>query len=481
MNGFNERGHDIAVSSSCLKTDATADRQNCRLKAIWYLTLSTGNGRIIFSDEKSAINACQLFKGLYYHCHYERSTNFPTLKIIYYLANNSGKAFINFDTPQQAQNAVEKMDMEPLITLARERYTGTSSVLYQSIPEDYDEEDVRDQFRCCTGVSNVQVLRGRRNQRFVKPNTAEDDIKSIFSSYKSFQPDTITCNSSIINGKMEVYVEFLDLEDLKQAIKELDGRMGLIGCGKMRLSERIQPKSKVDAKKKKENEYIVKFQRLNRSCDKYDLIKILKENQLYDNVKNVIIFRQKLDEKKSTSIFGNSISTSVEQDMGLSHLRSMFRSAQDLFHSVPDCQISSSTPDGTVTAVVLFKDPLDVLTAIQTFDNEELELFLHTSKLRLIPSISHEIFINAALTQVIPDKIEQAIQRMRERFKRVFIKAIPSKNTDKAATMKIIIDGDDIQQITRAKIEFDNLTKGLEYKFENDAEKVSHFVSEKEY
>jgi hypothetical protein len=85
------------------------------------------------------------------------------------------------------------------------------------------------------------------------------------------------------------------------------------------------------------------------------------------------------------------------------------------------------------------------------------------------------------LTQVIPDKIEQAIQRMRERFKRVFIKAIPSKNTDKAASMKIIIDGDDIQQITMAKIEFDNLTKGLEYKFENDAEKVSHFISEEEY
>jgi hypothetical protein len=151
----------------------------------------------------------------------------------------------------------------------------------------------------------------------------------------------------------------------------------------------------------------------------------------------------------------------------------MFFNGKDLFHSLPDCQISSSTPDGIVTALVLFKDPVDVTTAIETYDNQEIELLLRITKLRLIPSISHEIFINAALTQAIPEKIQQAIQRIRENFKRVYIKAIPSNKTEKAATMKIFINGDDIQQVTMAKIEFDNLMKGMEYKFENDLEKVT--------
>jgi RNA recognition motif-containing protein len=475
LNGFIEQGREIIVNSSCLKTEVTAGKQNCRLKAIWYLTHSTGNGRIIFSQEKNALDAYQLFKRLYYQCHYERSTNFPTLKIIYYLGENRGTAFINFESLEHAQNAVIRMNDVPRITLARDKFNRAGSVLFQNVPKDFDEEDVRNYFQGCSGLVNVQVLRGRRGQRFQKPDSTEDDIKSIFDQYTSFQPDTITINSNIINGKLEAYVEFLNITDLKQAIDDIDGETGLIGCGKVRLSERIQQK-KDNSKKKKENEYIIKFQHLDRSCDKYDLIKILKEHQLYDNVKNVTIFRQKLEDITSTMM---ETSASVEQDIGLIRLRSMFLDGKDLFHSVPDCQISSSTPDGTVTALVLFKDPVDVITAIQTYDNQEIELLLRTTKLRLIPSISHEIFINAALTKAISEKIQQTIQHIREHFKRVYIKAIPSNKTEKAATMKIFINGDDIQQITMAKIEFDNLMKGMEYKFENDLEKVTRIVISK--
>jgi hypothetical protein len=471
LNGYIEQSREIVVNGSYLKTEATIGKQYCRLKAIWYLTQSTGNAMISFSQEKSALDACQSFKNLHYQCHYERSTNLPTLKVIYYLGVNNGKAFINFESSQQANSAVLRMNSPLSIKIARDKNNRGNSVLFQSCPRDFDEEDVCTYFQDCTGVVSVQVLRGRKNQRFEKPDSAEDDIRSIFISYKSFQNDTITFNPKITNGRLEAYVEFLDINDLKEAIEDMNGKTGLIGCGKVRLSERIQPKRN-DTKKKKEDEYVIKFHHLNASVDKYDLIQILKENQLYDNVKNVIVFRQKLDNNKFT-IPGAGDSMLKKQEADLDILRSTFINRQDLFSSIPNCQISSSTPNGTVTALVLFNDPVDVLTAIQAYDDKKIQLFLGTSKLRLIPSMTHEIFINAALTKAIPEKIQQTIQRIRERFKRVYIKAVPSKKTDKAATMKIFIDGDDVREITMAKIEFDNLMKGIEYKFKDDLEKVS--------
>lgn len=471
MNGYIEESRELVVNGSYLKTDATIGRQNCRLKAIWYLTRSTGNGLISFSEEQSAIDGYRVFKRLDYQCHYERSTNVPTLKVIYYLNDHIGRAYVNFETTEQAMRAILKMNSPETVKSAHDKYNRAAGIVFQNFPKDFDEEDVRAHFQDCKGIVDVQVVRGRRGQLFQIPQSAEDDITSIFSRYKSFQVDTITINSKIINGKLEAYVEFLDKNELQEAIEDLDGEMGVLGYGKVRLSERILQK-KTDTRKKKENEYVIRFHSLNLSYDKYDLIKILKENRLYKDVKNVIVFRQKLEKETSSYPWSRDI-TSQDQETGLVNLRSMFVDTEDLFHSIPDCQISSTTPNGTVTALVLFNDPADVLTAVQTYDNRQIELSTRTSKLRLIPSMTYEIFINAALTKVISEKIEQVIQCIRERFKRVYIKSISSKKNEKAVTTKIFIDGDDIEQVTMAKIEFDNLMKGMEYKFEDDSEKVS--------
>ncbi|CAF3303029.1 unnamed protein product [Rotaria sp. Silwood2] len=468
LNGYIEQGREITVSDSCLKTEATTGKQNCRLKAIWYLTQSTGSGRITFRQEKSALDVYDLFKRLPLKCSYERSTDAPTMKVIYYLSENNGKAFINFGTLKQAQDAVRLVN-NPLITLAQSTRNSTGSVLFQGFSKDFDEEDIRNNFQACSGIVDVQVLRGGKWKIIRKPDSAADDIKSIFNRYKSFQRDSIIFDDKISNGKLIAFVEFLDITELKQAIEEMSGKTGIIGCSKVRLSERIQQKRE-ERKKKKEDEYVIKLQNLDRSWDKHDLIKILKENQLYDDVKNVTIFRQKLENKTSTTMKTNA--TSEEEDIGLVGLRSMFLSTKGLFHSVPDCQIPSCTPDGTVTALVLFDDPTDITTAIQTYDNQVIQLFKGSSKVRLIPSMAHEVFINAALVKAIPDKIELATQYVREKYKRLYIKAFSSEKREKATTMKIIIDGDDIEQIIMAKVTLDNLMKGMEYSFEADPEKT---------
>ncbi|CAF5226708.1 unnamed protein product, partial [Rotaria magnacalcarata] len=93
------------------------------------------------------------------------------------------------------------------------------------------------------------------------------------------------------------------------------------------------------------------------------------ESQLYDDVKNVIIYHEKLENRNPTTK-KTDVALKEEEEIGLFGLCSMFLSTKDLFRSISDCQIPSSTPDGTVTAFVLFNDPIDITTAIKNYDNQ---------------------------------------------------------------------------------------------------------------
>lgn len=464
----------IAATGSYLKTDAFIGKQTYRLKAIWYLTAGKGTAMIGFNQVQSAIDACQIFKRLNYQCHYERSTDLPTLKVVFYIAQSRRKAFVHFPTYDQAIEFVAKIGNPLEVRLAHNQFARPGSVLCQGFTCEFDEEDIRDHFREHSTIIDVQVLRGTPAQRFEKPDSADEELRQIFSRYKSFQSDSITFNSKIVNGRLEAYIEFLDRDDLQQAIADLNGQLGLIGNGKIRLSERILPRRE-STKKTKENEYVIRFHSLDKTHDRYDLMKIIKDNQLHDHVKYVTVFRQKLDR---TNMSNEDVKEfyKEEQQTGLECLRQMFDEEKDLFNSTPDCQIVSCFPNGTVTAIVQFSDPVDVLTATQTFSNRRIEMFLVASKLRLIPTITHEIFINSALTKVMTDKIQQSIEFIREKFKRVFIRELTPKNTDKTTSnRKILIDSDDLEQVTMAKIQFDNLLKGFEYKFFDQPEKVKSY------
>ncbi|CAF3418160.1 unnamed protein product [Rotaria socialis] len=404
LNGYIEQGREIVVTDS----------------SIWYLTKSTGNGRIIFEKDNSARDAHKLFRRLGYECRYEHLTNLPKLKVTYYLLESNRKAFVNFQSSDDAQNVCGQIHRPETFKIIKNKQNHRASLLLEGFSKDDDDEDLRSRFEDCDGFVGVQVLRGRKEQIFARPASAEEDIKAMFNPYTSFQRDTISFNRKIFNGKVEAFVEFLESAELKQAVEEMNGKKDIIGRGKVRLSESVQQRSD-EIKTKKENEYVVYFQHLDLSLDKYDLIKILKENQLYDDVKNAVVYRQKMKNENSTAAMTNKADSDVE--FALASLRSMFLSTAGLFRSIPDYQISSHTPDGTVTALILFNDPIDVTTVIQTYDNQVIRLFKNSSKLHLLPPIAHEIFINVAVRKAIPNKIQEAIQYVREKF---YVKTVNS-------------------------------------------------------
>ncbi|CAF2256364.1 unnamed protein product [Rotaria magnacalcarata] len=236
----------------------------------------------------------------------------------------------------------------------------------------------------------------------------------MFNRYTSFQRDTITFNPKVFNGKLEASVEFLDITELTQTIEEMNGKTDFISCGK-----------------KKEDEYIIQLQRLHKSLDKYHLINILKESQLYDDVKNVIIYHEKLENRNPTTK-KTDVALKEEEEIGLFGLCSMFLSTKDLFRSISDCQIPSSTPDGTVTAFVLFNDPIDITTAIKNYDNQTRIIFDRVGT-KLLQQILNEtgtyIWWNYSSSFVRIYRSDQASEETRKRIDEYIRDTLNSRNS----------------------------------------------------
>ncbi|CAF3026015.1 unnamed protein product, partial [Rotaria sp. Silwood2] len=145
---------EISIGVTCHESDAFVGSQNTYLKAVWYMTPSTGNGRIVFTNEKSANDACDLFsKKLHCRCVYQGPTHLPRIKIIYYRGSNTkkGEAIVKFQTYEEAKFAVKQMTNTQLGTAKIICAIGKDSkdaplIQVKGLPPNADEEDVRKHF-----------------------------------------------------------------------------------------------------------------------------------------------------------------------------------------------------------------------------------------------------------------------------------------------------------------------------------------------
>ncbi|CAF1022027.1 unnamed protein product [Rotaria magnacalcarata] len=467
LNGRIEHGYEIVVTRSFVRNPTNKSKQNCFLKAICYLTPSTGNGRILFNNEKSARDACNQLENLNYLCRYQYLRSLPTVKVTYCFIESNRKAFIYFKLRVDAHNAQSRIHFPETSKIIENRQNPGVSLLLEGLSRSDDEEDISSRFQDCEGFTGARILRGIKGQLFQKPTSAEHDIKKMFRHYTSFQQDVVSINPKVSTGRLEASVQFSDRNELERAVLEMNGKIELIGCGKVRLSEQNHNHS--DASITKEDKHVLIFERLDLSFDKYDLIKILKENKLYNDVKNVEIYRQSFIGKSSRTEKHRGQSNA---DTALENLHSIFESKPEIFRSKPQFQTPVCAPDGTLTTMIVFKDPVDIATAIYHYDNRRIRLLRGSSRLRLVPSIRYQILINNHLSEVIPNKIEEAIQYTREKYRRIQVRVESFKKEERSAAMKIIIQGDDVHQITMAKIAFHTSMKGVEYKFKNDTNRI---------
>ena len=332
-----------------LKSDALIGKQDFSLRAVWYLTPSLKNGKIIFTDENDALTAYRLFTGSFYQCRYERSDDLPKLEVTYY-RGLTNRAEIKFQTAKQVQEAVKHMQHTMLgskkINCARGQDSKDNPfVKVTNLPGDTDEEDIRDHFKSCAGISEVVVIRKPNSTKFNTEN-AKNEIMKMFKNYQMLEENSIQIKN-FPQEKTVVYAIFSDGEKLQSAIQDMNGKTDIIGSGKVRL------KGYVNKKKTKGTEYVIHFQNLDSSVDKYDLIRILKEKHLYNYAKNILVRREKWKNNATTQI----------SDFGLAALRKKFDEYKD-FRSAPTYHLRQPTSDGIVVAYIFFDDPADVVTSI---------------------------------------------------------------------------------------------------------------------
>jgi RNA recognition motif-containing protein len=97
-------GKEIKVNPSHIRTSIHASRQNCKLKAYWFMTESECNGRVEFSQPEAAVRANEFFKERKYHSRIQLNTINPTIKCTWPLVPHTSKATVYFQTAEQAQD-----------------------------------------------------------------------------------------------------------------------------------------------------------------------------------------------------------------------------------------------------------------------------------------------------------------------------------------------------------------------------------------
>jgi RNA recognition motif-containing protein len=340
-----------------------------------------------------------------------------------------------------------------------------SAICIQNVPQNLDEDDLKDLF---TGCTNVALIQGPKGVTLPKPPGVEDDLRGLFNMYPSFQRESVIINPPQKSGHLEAYVEFLDEREMQMAITEMSGKSNLIGPGKLRLSTVKQQQAPKTFKNRKNEtkkcDFVVKLFKLPPDVDEEVLIQDLNQHQLGDYITNVYVARKTLPPSSSINT-----STDMAEDnaINLIKLKSLFTD-RNRFRSAPDVNFMSATNDGRVSALILFNDPRDVTTAMQMYeapDDPDLLKF-GTFKLRFVPLLDHNIQLHSALARAIPNKIQQAIEKIKSDPEFSNLRLIQQGvNRNEQEIIRISIRGTNILQIYKARTIFDELMKGQIFKF----------------
>jgi len=334
-----------------------------------------------------------------------------------------------------------------------------SSLCIKRVAVEFDEEDLKN---CLPSCTKVRLIRGTKGQRFETPAGVEDDLRRLFNGYKSFDRMSVRIQPNVHNGLIEAYVQFTDECELQTVINEINGRAGLIGAGKIRISAMAPAKNTKPTTRREE--YGIDLYRLPPDLTEEHILDELKKNNLADHVAYVVVFRKKLVEEKSEA--KNHIEKQQFQ-ADLYRLMSLFYTPRTRFRSEPEVEINTATADGRVQATIIYNNPEDVGTAMKIYEDpinaEKLKFGQH--KLHLVPLNHHVITLHSALVNAIEPKIRNVLETIRQmQLQNVTVNAKEKLRNEKKE-MRIYIQGSDNLQMAKVRNIFNRLMKGLEFRF----------------
>ncbi|CAF3878672.1 unnamed protein product [Adineta steineri] len=451
--------YEIYVRPSYTRTSIDTRKQNYTLKAQWYMTESEGNGRVGFNKPQAAQQAYQLFSKRHnFNCQFELNPVSPTVKCSWPLTPHHGHAIIHFELVEQAQEALEAQYEYPF--RIQEGRRSNTSIYVRNVPRHFDETNLKAIFTQC---ADVMILRARQNTTMSTPVGMENIVRELFNTYSSFQSQSIFIEPNLNDGHVIAYVQFTDDQEMRIAVNDISNKNLSMGSGKLRIKIQQPRQLKFTTKRNemKEDEFRIKFSKLPAHVDERFLLQELNQHNLSNSMTYVAVYRIKLPE--SYSFNRSNIIMTEDNKKALMNLKSLF-SSQDHFYSEPEIDIRPATEDGRVAAYIRFHDPREIITAIDICDslNNDIIRNIGLKYLHFIPLISHRIVLHDTLAQAIKNKLEQTIKTIQDdsKFSNINLFKKSSMINDKPNVV-ISIRGENIPQLYRARILFNDLLNGL--------------------
>ena len=450
-------GRRLVVSPSYNRTSVHSSAQQCKLDALWFLTESECSAKIIFTEQADAQAAIRVIEQAFRcQCRLHMNSVHTTIRCHWPYEDHIGQAFVNFETAEQTRaylcrQTINRMDI-------KSGRNNPLSIFVTNIPKASDEDDLKAVF---PESKSISFLYPSKTTRLSSTKKHEEYIRQIFGHYKSFLSSDLMVKGHLFHGKVEALAHFTDENEAEVAIREMNGRTGYMQTGKLRLSL-VKPIAN-NTTTTKHDQYLLYLKKLPPQVHEESIRQLLIKANLADNFSFARVFRKKLPEEQSLP---KSEIEKLQLASQLQRLRSLF-GTQGYFRSEPDIDIRPATNDGRVNASIIYNNADDVTRAMRlSEDPMKKDLFqFGKHQLILIPRNDHTIELHRALVKAIPDKIQKALVEVRSmnlNGVQIYKRQI-SINNDKIT--RIHIQSSDKLQMIRARVTFDRLMKGLEFRF----------------
>ncbi|CAF0941443.1 unnamed protein product, partial [Didymodactylos carnosus] len=433
--------------------------QYYQLKAYWYMTESEGHGRIYFAREKTTRRSKKLFKHRGYHCQIQKITRNPAIECSWPFVEHNGEATLWFSTPDQARQIIQNQDFA-LFSPRLETENGCI-VLLSTVPQSDDELNLMNMFPGCTRAQ----LR-RLSELVLRPKSmnVENDVRQLFSNYRSFIEKSVVVSKNHETGIYTAYAEFFDEQEMKQAIKEIHGKLNFTGKGTMQITVINEENRLFNQRRQQDSSshFVLELSELPPEANEEILLENLRQRQLDVDVLSIFVPRCSLPSTYTLPV-------DDENAINLVMFESVFND-RTRFRSEVDIQVEPSTDDGRVTASILFNNPIDINTAIEMYSNTNENNRLHFGPypVRLVPKLDYTIELHSEILKAIPNKVQQTIDTIENDPEFSTIRLVKNSMIEgKDDILQWSITGLDAQTINKARALFETLMKTYRYKSEN--------------
>lgn len=446
------RGSALSVTPM-QRQEAHAQAQDARVRLVWHLTASKGEGKLFFRDQASLqaglpqLRAClpasvtvtvtpqMLPTDVRVRCHWVVAPHKGAAIAIFSSAGARDAACMVKQGSILEGQAIQCKDAKQAGKKA-----GEFGLFIGNLAASATEEDVTAHFRSCEGLSHCFLMVDAGAAKMaVAASTARVQLNACCAALRSLYPERTFVQPLASCGRANATLELGSIAEAEALVAQLNGRTGVLGIGKFTCTllkpaaahaSASSSSSKRPAKPLRNGvKHEVKLTGLPLEWDEQDCMRAL--NGVL-GVDGCTIFRQPLGKHQLHEL------SNEEQQEQLIMLQSLFTANSDV--APPEIQIQPPSHDGRCVAVAAFESAADVLAMLASVSSRPT---VFGCQGRLMPLLAQHILIHREQRKAIPRTLERIKAEVEAKFAGVRIKEVEQAG---GYASKLFLQGDDQAQ-----------------------------------